>query len=182
MASDLVLGRCVRLVTDELAADRDDYNRLLRYVEASDACTAAVAPPPEIDRERLEGSLNAELLRRGGAYLLARFPFGRREEFERLEAEARRLGAGLWSCGGLSELAWIEAADPGTTIQLVPTGNRAWAIRYGSWVKPHVAPTRLQRDLTALRRHITERSGAALDAGLESSGYRRAPLGGSACP
>ncbi len=60
--------------------NRDDYGRLLRYLNLPDG-----------------RCLNVELLRQGYAHALTRYPFSRMKEFRRLEREARDAGRGLWA-------------------------------------------------------------------------------------
>lgn len=57
---------------------RDKYDRLLAYVYIDDKL------------------INAELIRRGYAYVYTRFPFSRRDEFLAIEREARANQYGLW--------------------------------------------------------------------------------------
>jgi micrococcal nuclease len=76
----LAEGQRVRLEPDPQNADRDKYNRLLRYVYLPDG--------------RL---LNAEIIAQGYGHAYTRFPFAKMEEFRALEREAREAGRGLWS-------------------------------------------------------------------------------------
>ncbi len=60
---------------------RDRYGRILAYVF----------------RQPDEFFLNAELIKQGYSYAYTRFPFARRAEFLRYEAEARAAQRGLWA-------------------------------------------------------------------------------------
>ena len=69
----------LRLEADPQNANRDKYNRLLRYVYLPDG--------------RL---LNAEIIAQGYGFAYTRFPFAKMEDFRKLEREAREAGRGLW--------------------------------------------------------------------------------------
>ncbi len=77
-----LLGKKVRLRVDPIADDSDEYGRLLRLVEL----------PGGID-------FNAELVRKGYARALRRFPCSRKERYVALEREARRRELGMWGNG-----------------------------------------------------------------------------------
>jgi len=81
-------GAVVRLETDPGTADRDKYNRLLRYVYLPDGKL-----------------LNAEIIAQGYGFAYTNYPFGKMEEFRKLEREAREASRGLWSeaAGAASE-------------------------------------------------------------------------------
>lgn len=83
-ARRLVEGRPVRLLADPGQADRDDFDRLLRYVET------------------LEGKdLGLVLVTAGHARVFApRGDVVRQSALARAEAQARARGVGLWSCRG----------------------------------------------------------------------------------
>jgi len=83
-------GAVVRLETDPGTADRDKYNRLLRYVYLPDGKL-----------------LNAEIIAQGYGFAYTSFPFSKMEEFRQLEREAREAGRGLWS-----EAATEAAGEP----------------------------------------------------------------------
>ena len=71
----LGLGRVAHRTGDTV----DRYGRWLRYV-------------------LLDGdNFNARLIRDGYAHAYRRFPFSKRQEFIRLENDARRRGLGLWN-------------------------------------------------------------------------------------
>lgn len=73
-------GKAITLKTDPLAADRDKYGRLLRYVYLVDGTC-----------------VNATLIREGYATAYTRFPFTKMDEFVKAEREARAARRGLWS-------------------------------------------------------------------------------------
>ncbi len=71
-------GKTVRLEKDRAGDTVDRYGRRLRYVY-------------------LDGdNFNARLIREGYAHAYRRFPFSKRQEFIRLEKQARERGKGLW--------------------------------------------------------------------------------------
>jgi micrococcal nuclease len=72
-------GAVVQLETDPGTADRDKYNRLLRYVYLPDGKL-----------------LNAEIIAQGYGFAYTKYPFSKMEEFRLLEREARESGKGLW--------------------------------------------------------------------------------------
>jgi micrococcal nuclease len=74
----MVEGFEVRLEYD--VDPRDKYNRTLAYVYLKDG-----------------RMLNEELLKRGYAYVLRRFPFRKEKEFLEIQAQAREEQRGLWS-------------------------------------------------------------------------------------
>jgi endonuclease YncB( thermonuclease family) len=79
--STLTHGETVWLEADNSQADRDSYNRLLRYVWLSDGQL-----------------LNALLVQEGYAYEYTyRTPYIYQAQFMQLEHEAQRSGLGLWS-------------------------------------------------------------------------------------
>lgn len=84
LASDftkrLIGDQPVRLANDSLNADRDRYNRLLRYVYLPD--------------ERL---VNAEIIKQGYGFAYTLYPFEKLEEFRDYEKQAREQNLGLWN-------------------------------------------------------------------------------------
>lgn len=81
-ARRLVEGRAVRLRADASQADRDDFGRLLRYVETLDG-----------------EDLGLDLVAQGHARVFApRGDVARQTSLERAEAQARERGAGAWAC------------------------------------------------------------------------------------
>ncbi len=83
-ARRLVEGQVVRLRPDPGQADRDDFDRLLRYVET-----------------RAGQDLGLTLVSDGHARVFApRGDVARQSTLERAEATARGRGAGLWACRG----------------------------------------------------------------------------------
>jgi micrococcal nuclease len=79
----LAEGKSVRLVGDPRTANRDKYNRLLRYVYLPDG-----------------RHLNAEIIRQGYGHAFTWHPFSKLNEFRALEREAREAKRGLWADGG----------------------------------------------------------------------------------
>lgn len=76
---DTLKDRKIKLVPDEENRDRDDYNRLLRYVYIDDIL------------------VNQRLLENGSARYLSYFPFTMNKEFEISERLAHDNSKGLWS-------------------------------------------------------------------------------------
>ena len=70
----------VRLESDELNTNRDRYNRLLRYVYLTDGTL-----------------INAQIIKDGYGFAYISFPFTKKDEFKRIENEAREQKRGLWS-------------------------------------------------------------------------------------
>lgn len=77
---DQIKERTVRLEADPENTNRDRYNRLLRYVYLPDNTL-----------------LNAEIIRQGYGFAYTSFPFTKKDEFKKLEDEARENNRGLWS-------------------------------------------------------------------------------------
>jgi micrococcal nuclease len=84
----------IAIEPDPQNADRDKYNRLLRYVYLPDG--------------RL---LNAEIIAQGYGHAYTRFPFAKMEEFRALEREARKNGRGLWGPARDAGSAGVAPAD-----------------------------------------------------------------------
>lgn len=83
---ELINGQPVRLVSDAKSADRDRYNRLLRYVYAQDGTL-----------------VNAEMINEGYARAYTKFKFEKPVEFLKLQTAAHAAGRGLWAtatCNG----------------------------------------------------------------------------------
>jgi micrococcal nuclease len=127
-------GQWVRLQVEE--ADRIDvYGRLLAYVFLNDG-----------------SFVNEELVRKGYARALTRFPTRYADLFESAEAEARTAGRGLWSAGARTEergRAWI-------------IGNRRSKIY-------HVPGQEHYDDVAARNRELFR-----TEAEARAAGYRRA--------
>lgn len=81
MAALAPVGSTVRLVSDPTQADRDRYDRLLRYVERS-------------GRDVGEAQIVSGHAR---VYVHRDHPFRRTDAYLRAEARSERLGEGLWS-------------------------------------------------------------------------------------
>lgn len=77
------LDKSVRLELDRNRHTRDKYGRLLAYV---------VRPAGQ----RPQACLNAELIRGGYGYSHPQYPHPRREEFLKLQRQARENRVGLW--------------------------------------------------------------------------------------
>ena len=78
-AAALLLGTHVTLETDPTQADRDAYERLLRYVILPDGT-----------------NLNELLVRKGYARVYNRFNFSERVTFKKVERAARDAKLGVW--------------------------------------------------------------------------------------
>ncbi|HEY3189696.1 MAG TPA: thermonuclease family protein, partial [Solirubrobacteraceae bacterium] len=101
-AATLLQGRAVRLEADATQDDRDQYDRLLRYVWIDDPSTPGLAInglPPGTPR-----LANFELVARGYAHEYTfRTPYKYRELFRQAEVYARQYLIGLWgpdTCAG----------------------------------------------------------------------------------
>ena len=70
----------VRLEADSLSANRDRYDRLLRYVYTSE-----------------NKLVQAEIIKDGYGFAYTSFPFTKLDEFRQYEKEAREQNRGLWS-------------------------------------------------------------------------------------
>jgi micrococcal nuclease len=80
-AKSRLLDRTVVLEPDPVTADRDKYDRLLRYVA-------------------LDGKdFNEEMVRKGYARVYTRFPFARLTQYKAAEKAAREAKAGRWARG-----------------------------------------------------------------------------------
>ena len=77
---DSIDGQKIRLEADPLNADRDQYNRLLRYVYLPDNTL-----------------FNAEIVRQGYGFAYTRYPVTKAREFQSLQTQAREEKRGLWS-------------------------------------------------------------------------------------
>jgi micrococcal nuclease len=150
---DLTSGKAVLLIDEPQRENRDDYDRLLRYVRLPDG--------------RI---LNAELIRRGYARVFTRYPFERQQEFLALEAEARAGEIGLWAAGGRDEIEW-NLAHGVLPIRLHPTTNWSWAIEFEGRIKTGVAARELLRELRRLRRSLDRGDPARLHDRLSEEGY-----------
>ena len=96
LVDELVSGHEVTLERDPQADDRDRYGRALRYVRLADGTM-----------------LNAVIVERGFGHAMLGFPFSRRDEFVRLEAEAREAARGLWAEGATPR---VEAGEAATVV------------------------------------------------------------------
>ena len=76
----LALGELVRLESDPLNEDRDEYGRFLRYIYLEDGIL-----------------VNGDLIEQGFAEYLSWFPIQKSDTFAELETEAREAGKGLWA-------------------------------------------------------------------------------------
>ncbi len=76
---NLIADNYVKLEKDNLTADKDRYNRLLRYVYVGNTL------------------LNAEIISQGYGFAYTNFPFTKMEDFIKLEKDAESQKRGLWS-------------------------------------------------------------------------------------
>lgn len=81
MAALAPVGSTVRLVSDPTQADRDRYDRLLRYVERGGR---------DVGKAQIASGHAQVYVHRGD-------PFRRTAAYRRAEARSERLGTGLWS-------------------------------------------------------------------------------------
>ncbi len=77
-----VTGRSVMLVDDKMQGNRDNYNRLLRYVYLPDSKRTFV---------------NGELVKQGYAFSYRQYPSKMLEKFNNFESYAREHNLGLWN-------------------------------------------------------------------------------------
>ena len=110
--------------------DSDEYGRLLRYL---------VLPPPD---GRL---VNLEMVRKGHARVLTRFPFSRKSDYLREEERVRREGAGVWADGGMAELRWLAQRHP-DPVRVHPAGGGRYAVVHDGWGKPGIREKEVGRE------------------------------------
>ncbi|GAB4368701.1 MAG: hypothetical protein Kow00128_14280 [Deltaproteobacteria bacterium] len=139
--SSLCAGKRVLLEHDR--EDTDRYGRLLRYL---------FLPPPD------GRSVNLELVRRGAARVLTRFPFSRKEEFLQAQEQARREGAGIWRDRGMAEIRWLVANRP-EPVRVYRAGGGRYAVVLDGWGAPSVRSRdvgRLAGRIGRLRREYSD--------------------------
>jgi len=69
----------VRLQADSLSTNRDKYGRLLRYVYLADGT-----------------NINAKIISTGNGFYYPYFPFEKKDEFAKLQSQAKSDNKGLW--------------------------------------------------------------------------------------
>ena len=151
--SSLCAGNPVILETDR--EDSDEYGRLLRYL---------VLPPPD---GRL---VNLEMVRKGHARVLTRFPFSRKSDFLGEEERARREGAGVWADGGMAELRWLAQRHP-DPVRVYPSGGGRYAVVHDGWGKPGIREKEVGREAGKIARLAVEFSGADLPREARNAGF-----------
>lgn len=151
--SSLCAGNPVILETDR--EDSDEYGRLLRYL---------VLPPPD---GRL---VNLEMVRKGYARVMTRYPFSRKSDFLREEERARREGAGVWADGGMAELRWLAQRHPGP-VRVYPSGGGRYAVVHDGWGKPGLLAKEVGREAAKIARLAVEFSGADLPREARNAGF-----------
>lgn len=103
------LGKFVRLERDLGSANRDRYQRLLRYVY--------VLPDGVL--------INAEIIRQGYGHAYTVFPFSKMEEFRALEREAREASRGLWGAESIPPAPTSGLPDEAdATVYITQTGQQ----------------------------------------------------------
>jgi micrococcal nuclease len=160
----LCRGRVVRLERDR--EDTDRHGRLLRYVllpvSSEDPSTprwdesASAGKPSRPEDEVL---VNLEMVRRGYARTIRRFPFSRAAAFLEAEDEARRNGRGLWRDGGLAELRWLRDGRA-APVEVWPASGGRFAIVFEGMAKtgvPHGDLPDAIGDILRLRTELSDR-------------------------
>lgn len=77
--TELINNKKVSLTADSQSADRDKYNRLLRYVKLG------------------ETDINAEMIKQGYAQAYLNFPFDKAEQYSIYEMQAKNNKYGMWA-------------------------------------------------------------------------------------
>lgn len=151
--TSLCAGKTVLLERDREESDR--YGRLLRYL---------FLPPPD---GRL---LNLELVRRGAARVLTRFPFSRKEEFLRAQEGAKREGAGVWRDEGMAEVRWLaeHRSDP---VRVYRAGGGRYAVVHAGWGVPGVRSKEVGRRAGTILRLRAEFSDADFPREARKAGF-----------
>ena len=94
---DLIEGKEVTLVVDEISSNRDRYQRLLRYVEIADA------------------DVNLRMIQDGFAFAYLKFKFVRSEEYRAAQETATERHVGMWG-DAIAEQAAVEAPESSTLL------------------------------------------------------------------
>lgn len=154
-------GKTVRLEADREDADR--HGRLLRYVFLPASATGSARPGEAL-------FVNLEMVRRGYARALRRFPFSRLAAFLDAENEARRNGRGLWRDGGLAELRWLRDGRA-APAEIWPASGGLFAVVFAGMARTGVPRADLPGvvgDILRLRAELSDREFAqrAREAGF----------------
>lgn len=151
--ASLCAGKTVLLETDR--EESDTYGRLLRYL---------FLPPPD---GRL---VNLELVRRGAARVLTRFPFSRKDEFLRGQERAMREGVGVWRDEGMAEVRWLAEHRP-DPVRVFRAGGGRYAVVYAGWGKPAVRAKDIGRRAGKIARLREEFSDADFPREARKAGF-----------
>lgn len=101
---NLIGSNPVRLEADSLSANRDKYNRLLRYVYTSD-----------------NKLVEAEIIKNGYGFAYVSFPFSKLDEFRDYERQAKEQNKGLWSgCSPYLDTSGHIHSNPATPTSAAP--------------------------------------------------------------
>lgn len=76
--SDLIENKIVELQTDNISKDRDQYNRLLRYVFMDDV------------------DINKKMISDGFAFAFLKYHFSKSKEYKNTQIQARETNNGIW--------------------------------------------------------------------------------------
>jgi len=158
--SSLCAGRTVLLESDR--EDSDRYGRLLRYL---------VLPPPD------GRQVNLELVRRGAARAMTRYPFSRKEEFLRAQQQAQREGVGIWRDNGMAELRWLAEHRP-DPVRVYRAGGGRYAVVYDGWGTTGIRSREVGRQAGRIARLRSEYSDAEFPREARKAGFLPLSPGG----
>jgi micrococcal nuclease len=104
-------GKIVRLEFE--GASKDAYNRILAYVYLPDGTL-----------------LNGEIIRQGFGHAYTTYPFGKMDEFRRLQREAAESGKGLWARGDVA--ADLPISNANARLKEESAAETVYATRTGT--------------------------------------------------
>lgn len=172
----LCRGKVVRLERDREDADR--HGRLLRYVylAASPETPSPLrgggsAPAGTPSRPEGEVFVNLEMVRRGYARTIRRFPFSRTAAFLEAEDEARGEGRGLWQDGGLAELRWLRDGRA-APVEVWPASGGLFAVVFEEMARTGIPHADLTDAVTGILRLRTELSDREFEEKAREKGFR----------
>jgi endonuclease YncB( thermonuclease family) len=172
----LCRGKIVRLERDR--EDLDRHGRLLRYVFLSESPETPSplrrgepAPGGKLSRPEDEVLVNLEMVRRGYARTIRRFPFSRAAAFLEAEDEARREGRGLWRDGGLAELRWLRDGRAAPAEIWASSGGR-FAVVFEGMARTGIPRDDLADVAVGILRLRTELSDREFEEKAREKGFR----------